>query len=166
MNRHVALTITALLGAAWLPGTASAQEAGRTLWQGVIHLGDSPAAYPKVTSAGMAFQVPFKSPGFGKTRIAVTAADLQTLSGEGHYLEAVAHVESPQAPARAFVVATARLKGQAQEDREFTLEFDTSKNVEGMRPDYYSVRVRVDTSVGFTLWDDFLVKRIVVAFAD
>lgn len=144
-------------------GSAGAQEKKRTLWEGTIHLGDSPAAYPKVTSAGVMFQVPFKSEGFGKARVTVTAADLHTLSGEGHYVEVLAHVESPQRPAREFVVATARLKDQTQADKPYTVEFDTSKAVEGMRPDYFSVRVRVDTSVGFTFWDDFLVKRIEVA---
>lgn len=137
-----------------------AQEKPRTLWQGTLHLGDSPGAYPNVTSAGAVFQVPFKGQGFGKAKVTVTAADLQTLSGEGHYVEVVAHVESPQSPAREFVVATARLKDQSKDDKPYTVEFDTSKAVEGMRPDYFSVRVRVDTSVGFTLWDDFLVKRI------
>ncbi len=164
MKRIPFIPAAVLLGALLVPSSAVPQEAKRTLWEGVIHLGDSPAAYPMVTSAGMAFQVPFKSQGFGKARITVTAADLQTLSGEGHYLEAVAHVESPQTPAREFVVATARLKGQAKEDREYALELDTSKAVEGMRPDYYSVRVRVDTSVGYTLWDDILVKRIALEF--
>ena len=27
-------------------------------------------------------------------------------------------------------------------------------------PDYYSVKIRVDTAIPFGLWDDFLVKRI------
>jgi len=44
-------------------------------------------------------------------------------------------------------------------DIEHTFEFDPLKGL-FQKPAYYSVRVRVDTEIKYSLWDDFLLKRI------
>jgi hypothetical protein len=141
---------------------AFAQATRKTVWQGAIHLGDNPEAYPKVTSAGMAFEVPFKMQTGEATRLTVTVKDIETQAGNGHYVEVIAHFEKQpsKAPARDVVVGTFRIKDKSAEDKPFVFEFDSGKNLGDMKPDYYSVRIKVDTHVSFTFWDDFLVKRI------
>jgi hypothetical protein len=141
---------------------AYAQANKKTVWQGTIHLGDSPEAYPKVTSAGMAFQVPFKMEAGKATKLTVTVKDIETQAGNGHYVEVIAHFEKQpsKAPARDVVVGTFRIKDKSAEEKAFAFEFDSGKNLGDMKPDYYSVRIKVDTHVSFTFWDDILVKRI------
>ena len=141
-----------------------AEGTKKTIWQGVIHLGDNPEKYPKITSAGMAFQVPFKGEFAKTTKITVTVKEVETLAGNGNYIEVIAHYEKQpsKAPAKEVVVSTFRFKDKTGEEKEFAFEFDSGKNLDGMKPDYYSVRIKVDTHISFTLWDDFLVKRIVV----
>ena len=142
--------------------SAHAEGTKKTIWQGVIHLGDSADSYPKITSAGMAFQVPFKMEAGKATRLTVTAADVETQAGNGHYVEVIAHFEKQpnKAPAKEIVVGTFRIKGKSKEDAEFAFAFNSGKNLDDRTPDYYSVRIKLDTHVGFTFWDDILVKRI------
>jgi hypothetical protein len=58
------------------------------------------------------------------------------------------------------VVGTFRIKDKSADEKSYTFEFDSGKGLGDMKPDYYSVRIKVDTHVSFTFWDDFLVKRI------
>jgi hypothetical protein len=152
--------------AVWLAaGPPPAAEPGKkAVWQGVIHLGDDPAKYPKVTSAGMAFQVPLKLDATRKAKLTVTASEVQTQAGGGHYVEVVAHFENKgfRTPAREVIVDTFRIKDEVEADTDFTFDLDPAKNLDGAKPTYYSVRVKVDTGIPFGLWDDFLVKRIAV----
>lgn len=144
-----------------------AQSAGpvkKTVWQGEMHLGDDPAKYPKVTSAGMSFQVPVKLDPAKKARLTVTAREVQTQAGGGHYVEVVAHFAGKgfRTPAKEVVVDTFRIKDEVEADTDFTFDLDPAKNLGGAVPSYYSVRVKVDTGIPLGLWDDFLVKKIVV----
>lgn len=141
---------------------AFAQATKKTVWQGTIHLGDSSEAYPKVTSAGMSFQVPFKMDAGKATKLTVTVQEIETQAGNGHYVEVLAHFEKQpnKAPAKDIVVGTFRMKDKSADEKPFVFEFDSGKNLGEMKPDYYSVRIKVDTHVSFTFWDDFLVKRI------
>jgi hypothetical protein len=160
--RVVPLIAAALLIAA--AQSARADGTTKTIWEGTIHLGDSPSAYPKVTSAGMTFQVPFRM-GAGKaTKLTVRAADIETQAGNGHYVEVLAHFEKQpsKAPAKGIVVATFRIKDKSADEKSYVFEFDSSKNLGDLKPDYYSVRIKVDTHVSFTFWDDVLIKRIVI----
>ncbi len=147
-----------------LSNQAIGDDAKKTIWRGTIHLGDSPEAYPKVTSAGMAFQVPFKMETAKATKLTVTARDIETQAGNGHYVEVLAHFEKQpsKAPAREMVVATFRIKDKSTELKTFAFTFNSGKNLGDMTPDYYSVRIKVDTHVSFRFWDDFLVQRIEV----
>src|SRR5204863_5960931 len=84
-------------------GTVSAADPVKTtVWQGALHLGDNPEKYPKVTSAGMGFQVPFKAQPGRLTKLTVTVEGVETQAGNGHYVEVVAHFERQpgKAPAR------------------------------------------------------------------
>jgi hypothetical protein len=150
-----------LLAAAVSP---AADPVKKTVWQGVIHLGDNPEQYPKVTSAGMTFQVPLKLDAAKKARLTVTATDVQTQAGDGHYVEVIAHFESKgfRTPAKEVVVDTFRIKDEVAADTDFTFDLDPTKNLDRAKPTYYSVRIKVDTGIPFGLWDDFLVKRIAV----
>lgn len=138
---------------------ASPSGAPNTIWQGVIHLGDNPQAYPKVTSAGVAFQIPFQLDPSKRARLIIGASDVKTEAGEGHYLDVIAHFQDGSGPAREVLVATFRIKEYATKE-SFPFEFDPSMGLKGKKADYYSIRVKIDTSIGYGLWDDFLVKRI------
>ena len=155
--------VPALLFSSALPAPA-AEPAKKTVWQGVIHLGDNPESYPKVTSAGMAFQVPCKLDPSKKAKLTVTATDVQTQAGGGHYIEVVAHFQNKgfRTPAREVLVETFRIKDEVAADTDFTFDLDPAKNLGGEKPTYYSVRVKVDTGIPLGLWDDFLVKKIEV----
>jgi hypothetical protein len=154
--------------AAGVIASAVAEEPEKkpTLWTGALHLGDDPARYSDNASAGMAMQVPFKPDPAKTGKLTVVAQDVQTLLGDGHYVELVAHFapERPGTePAREVVVESFRLKDAGGEaDAEYLFQFDPRRGLSGVDPDYYSIRIRVDTSIGFSLWDDFLLKRIEV----
>jgi hypothetical protein len=138
-------------------------EERKNKWQGVIHLGDSPEAYEHVASAGLAFQVPLVAEPSTKAKLTITTADVQTRQGEGHYAELYAHFQVEGGPAKEVWVDTFRLKELSTgDDKEHVFEFDSGQNLAGQRPDYYSLRLKIDTSLPFSLWDDFLVKRILL----
>ncbi len=162
MDRVSMLRVLLLLYAPAAVNTAEAQVAKKTIWQGVIHLGDNPEQYPKITSAGMAFQVPFKAAADKALKLTVTAADIQTVAGHGHYVEVIAHFEDQpgKAAAKEVVVETFRIKDDSAADKAYAFEVNPGKGLKGAVPAYYSVRIKVDTFVSFSLWDDFLVKRI------
>jgi hypothetical protein len=134
----------------------------QTVWQGVLHLGDNPNAYPKFTSAGMSFQVPMKLDPEQVARLTITATEVQTQAGKGHLVEVIAHVEDQpdKAPAREILVDAFRIKDKTTGDAVYSFEFNPVKNLKGMVPAYYSVRLKVDSYVQYSLWDDFLIKRI------
>jgi hypothetical protein len=138
----------------------AAEPARRTLWEGTLHLGDTPAQYSNVNSGGMLMQIPCTLAADHKGKLTITTCDVQTLAGEGHYAELLAHYEDGDAPAREYVVETFRLKGDSTNaDIEHTFDIEPMKGLQAP-PAYYSIRVRIDTQIKFTLWDDFLVKRI------
>lgn len=146
-----------------VPSLLAASEP-KNKWQGVLHLGDSPEKYEHVTSAGLAFQIPLKAETSAKAKLIVTTADVQTLQGEGHYVDVYAHFQTqPNVPAKEVWVETFRIKEiSTGDDKEHVFEFDSGKNLSGERPDYYSVRIKLDTALPFSLWDDFVIKRIVL----
>ena len=154
--------LAVVLALSCFAATAVSEGKKKTVWQGTVHLGDSPEAYPKITSAGMAFQVPFKAETATATKLMISVKDIATQAGNGHYVEGIAHVEKQpsKAPAKDIVVATFRIKDQSADEKQFTFEFDSGKNLGDMKPDYYSVRIKIDTHIGFSFWDDFLIKRI------
>jgi hypothetical protein len=140
--------------------SSAADPAPATSWQGTLHLGDNPMQYSTVQSAGMAVQIPFKLDVEKKGKLVVTTRDIQTLAGEGHYAELVAHYEDNDGPAREYVVETFRLKGDSKDaDLDFTFDVNPLKGLY-QKPAYYSVRIKVDTQIKFSLWDDFVLKRI------
>jgi hypothetical protein len=141
--------------------TSFAAEPGRTtVWSGTLHLGDNPMQYSSVLSAGMAIQIPCTLDTDNKGKLTITTRDIQTLAGEGHYAELVAHYQDDDGPAREYVVESFRLKGDSNNaDVDHSFPFNPMKNLY-QKPAYYSVRVKVDTQIKFSLWDDFLMKRI------
>ncbi len=140
----------------------AADAAQRTLWEGTIHLGDNASQFASIQSAGMAMQIPCTLDPEKKGKLTITARDIQTLAGDGHYAELVAHYEDDDGPAREYVVETFRLKGNSNNvDEDHTFDFDPMKKLYA-KPPYYSIRIKVDTQIKFKLWDDFFVKRIVV----
>src|SRR4051812_14038832 len=152
--------VAAVLAAA---GSCFAAEPMPTpIWQGALHLGDNPMQYSTVTSAGMAVQIPCQLEADKKGKLTITARDIQTLAGDGHYAELVAHYEDNDGPAREYVVETFRLKGDSKDaDADFAFDLDPLKGLY-QKPAYYSVRIKVDTQIKFSLWDDFVLKRIEV----
>jgi hypothetical protein len=140
----------------------SAEPAQKTLWEGTIHLGDNASQFVSIQSAGIAIQIPCTLDPEKKGKLTVTTRDIQTLAGDGHYAELIAHYEDDDGPAREYVVETFRLKGNSDNvDEDHTFDFDPLKKLYA-KPPYYSIRIKVDTQIKFKLWDDFLVKRIVV----
>jgi hypothetical protein len=141
--------------------TVVAAEATRkAIWQGVVHLGDNPLQFSSVNSAGMLMQVPCAIESEKPGKLIVTTRDIQTLSGEGHYAELLAHYEDDDGPAREYLVETFRLKGDSNNvDLDHTFDFNPMKGLYA-KPKYYSVRIKIDTQIKFGLWDDFLLKRI------
>ena len=153
----VTAAITAFIAS---PTCPSAEPVRKTLWQGTLHLGDSPEKYPGTTSAGMAMQLPLKLEYEKPLKLVVTTRDVDTLSGDGHYLELLAHYEDLDGPAREYVLQTLRLKEKATDaDVERTFDLDPKSGLQSP-PAYYSLRIKMDTSLRFSLWDDFLLKRI------
>jgi hypothetical protein len=138
----------------------AAEPTATIIWQGALHLGDNPMQYSTIVSAGMAVQIPCKLDAEKKAKLTITTRDVQTLAGDGHYAELVAHYEDNDGPAREYVVETFRLKGDSKDaDLDFAFDFDPLKGLY-QKPSYYSVRVKVDTQIKFSLWDDFVLKRI------
>jgi len=132
----------------------------KTIWQGTLHLGDSPEKYPGTTSAGFVMQIPCKLDYEKRAKLAITTRDVETLASEGHYVELLAHYEDIDGPAREYVVETLRIKEEATDaDIERTFELDPRRGLQSP-PAYYSLRIKIDSAVRFSLWDDFLVKRI------
>lgn len=134
----------------------------KTLWQGTLHLGDNPEQYSNVPSAGMVLQIPSKLDRDKKGKLVITTRDIQTLLGDGHYAELIAHFEEQggDAPANEMVVETFRLKGNSTNvDTNHTFDLEPTKGL--MAPaSYYSIRIKIDTFIKFGLWDDFLIKQI------
>lgn len=155
-----------LLAIALLPVAADDEQTvgKRPIWTGALHLGDDPARYSDIASAGMSMQVPLKLDAAKTGKLTITAKEVQTLQGDGHYVELLAHYapEKPGAtPAREVVVEVFRLKDQGDENEaEHWYSFDPRRGISGLDPDFYSVRIRVDTSIGYSLWDDFVLTRI------
>jgi len=152
-----------LIAAAWCTANASAEEPVRkTIWQGSLHLGDNPEQYSNLPSAGITMQAACKLDRAKKGKLIVTTRDIQTLLGEGHYAELIAHFEEQagDAPASESVVETFRLKGNSTNaDIDHTFDFDPAKGL--MAPAaYYSIRIKLDTFIKFGLWDDFVMKQI------
>jgi len=156
------ICMLALLATILSPRFGPAADAKKTLWSGVIHLGDSADSFPKITSAGMAFQTAFAAETGKASTLTVTVADVQTQAGDGHYVEVIAHFEKQprKASAKEIVVGTFRIKDKSGDEKAYTFNFNSGKNLEDKKPDYYSVRIKIDTHVGFTFWDDFLLKKI------
>jgi hypothetical protein len=143
-------------------GAHAAKPMRRNIWQGSLHLGDNPEQYSNLLSAGMAMQVPCQLDREKKGKLTITTRDIQTLRGEGHYAELIAHFEDQggESPANEYVVETFRLKGDSTNaDIDHAFEFDPAKGL--MAPaSYYSIRIKLDSFVKFSLWDDFVMKRI------
>ncbi len=138
----------------------AAELARTTIWLGTLHLGDNPMQYSSVQSAGMAMQIPCTLDADKKGKLTITTRDIQTLAGDGHYAELVAHYQDDDGPAREYVVESFRLKGDSNNvDVDHSFEFNPLKNLY-QKPAYYSIRVKVDTQIKYSLWDDFLMKRI------
>src|SRR5439155_22718194 len=111
MCRYTALPLLlVLLGSSVL----AAEPAIKTIWQGAMHLGDNPAQYSNVPSAGMTLQIPFTLEAEKTGTLTVTTRDIQTLAGDGHYAELVAHYQDEDGPAREYVVETFRLKADSK----------------------------------------------------
>src|SRR3954465_13761598 len=140
----------------------SADAVHRTLWEGTIHLGDNPSQFASVQSTGMSMQIPCMLDPEKKGKLTITTRDIQTLAGDGHFAELMAHYEDEDGPAREYIVETFRLKGKSNNvDEDHTFDFDPMKNLYA-KPPFYSVRVKIDTQIKFKLWDDFFMKRITV----
>ncbi len=111
----------------------------------------------------MAFQVPFKMEAGRPPNSRSPRPDIETQAGNGHYIEVLAHFEKQpsKAPAKDVVGRhLPRIKDKTADDKTYAFEFDSGKNLGDLKPDYYSVRIKVDTHVSFTFWDDFLIRRI------
>jgi hypothetical protein len=155
---RTALSLIIVAAAAAL--SIAAEPEKKTIWLGTLHLGDNPLQYSTAVSSGMTMQVPIKLDTDKKGKLTAVTCDIQTLAGDGHYAELVAHYEDADGPAREYVVETFRLKGDSNNaDIEHTFEFEPMKGL-FQKPAYYSVRIKVDTQIKFGLWDDFLLKRI------
>lgn len=167
-QRFQLLSIAVLLGTTAFTLVADDEESAgkKAIWSGSLHLGDDPARYSDLASAGMAMQVPLKLDAANTGKLTITAKEVQTLLGDGHYVELLAHYapERPgTTPAREVVVEVFRLKDQGDENEaEHLFSFDPRRGLSGLDPDYYSIRIRVDTSIGYSLWDDFVLTRIEV----
>src|SRR6185436_7078602 len=96
----------------------AAEPTRKTVWQGVAHLGDNPGQFSSVQSAGMALQIPLTLDPEKNGKLFVTTRDIQTLAGDGHYAELLAHYEDADSPAREYVVDSFRLKGDSNNKDE------------------------------------------------
>ena len=152
--------MVALLAVIPCVASRAADPVRKTMWQGVLHLGDNPGQFSSIQSAGMAIQIPCALDAEKHGKLFITTRDIQTLVGEGHYVELVGHYQDDDGPAREYVVETFRLKGDSNNvDVDHTFDFDPLKKLYA-KPAFYSVRVKVDTQVKYSLWDDFVLKRI------
>jgi hypothetical protein len=156
-------SIRFLIVLAILPSAAPiAADSPRTVvWQGTVHLGDNPQQFSSTLSAGMLLQVPFQlAPEKRAGKLTITTRDIQTLAGDGHYADLLAHYEDPDGPAREYLVQTFRLKGDSNNvDVDHAFDLEPLKGLYAP-PAYYSLRIKIDNQIKFSLWDDFLLKRI------
>jgi hypothetical protein len=143
---------------------AADEEKTKVIWKGELHLGDDPAKYDTQSTAGMSVQIPFRLSPAKAIKLSIAASDIQTLRGDGHYVDVSAHYQADASEATEAPLATFRIKDDEGKDRQFTFDVDLTKRNQPVEPDYYSVRIRVDTAIPFRLWDDFLLKEI--AFED
>ena len=142
-----------------VPGIA-AEASPAVAWQGIVHLGDNPAQFSSTLSAGMLLQVPCKLDSEKQGKLTITTRDIQTLAGDGHYAELLAHYEDPDGPAREYLVQTFRLKGDSNNvDVAHIFDLEPMKGLYAA-PAYYSVRIKIDNQIKYGLWDDFLLHRI------
>ncbi len=144
------------------PTSLAAEPVRTTVWSGTLHLGDNPMQFSSTQSGGMAVQIPCTLDAEKKGKLTVTTRDIQTLAGEGHYAELVAHYQDEDGPAREYVVEAFRLKGDSNNaDIDHAFELNPMKGLY-QKPAYYSIRIKIDTQIKYSLWDDFLLKRIEV----
>jgi hypothetical protein len=152
--------VTLLLLVPFTLATHANEPIRKTIWQGTLHLGDNPEQYSSSLSTGLVLQIPCKLDAAKRGKLIIGFRDIQTLAGEGHYAEILAHYEDEDGPGREYVVETFRLKDNSNNtDVERTFDFDPLKNLQA-HPAFYSIRIKLDTQNKFSLWDDFLMKRI------
>ena len=108
----------------------------------------------------MMLQIPCKLVFDKNGKLTVTTRDIQTLAGDGHYVELWAYYQDEDGPAREYLVQTFRLKGDSNNvDVDHSFDLEPKKGLYA-EPAYYAIRIKIDTQVKFSLWDDFLLKRI------
>src|SRR5262249_58607607 len=107
------IIITVVVGIMQCTLAVAADATRMVVWSGTLHLGDNPAQFSTVNSAGMALQIPCKLDYEKTGKLTIKTQDIQTLAGEGHYVELLAYYQDDDGPAREYPVQTFRLKGDS-----------------------------------------------------
>jgi hypothetical protein len=145
------------------------------IWTGRMHLGDEPGIYGNASYVGLSFELPIMLRPFSTESVASPDATLVLSSEEvkvyppyrGHIVTITSYEQVPSADPAALPPWRERPVCPKQPDNEspcawrltkegdLKLDFDPPQN-----SFYYSVRVRVDTTVTAGLYDDFLITRL------
>ncbi len=135
------------------------------IWQGRVHLGDEAGIYGDAHYSGLSFDLPFTvfrtDPDDREKRVfevILETEDMVTYSHyPGHHVVITAYSPDIHDPYRSVekVVCEARLTTDDKDQKTIQVEVG-----EGPDPFYFSIRVRVDTTIHPGLYDDFIVRRL------
>ena len=139
------------------------------VWEGRLHVGDEPGVYGDAAYSGLALELPLTlrktdPDGPDTTTLVVRTQDVQTFAGyPGHLITVTAYQPDLDDPTHAIetVLITERLTSADNNRKEIVV------NLAGIdSPAFVSVRVRVDTNVPPSLYDDFVVTRLLNSSAN
>lgn len=135
-----------------------ASQPRELIWAGRIHLGDDPGVYGDAAYAGLCTEFPITltkfSPGQDDIEFILTTAEVQVYDPyPGHKVIVIGYqkiVASEPPRWEEVELATARIKADTTKLRP--------SDTEDIR--FFSIRVRIDTSVAPGLYDEFVLLRL------
>lgn len=146
------------------------------IWAGCIHLGDEPGTFGCAAFAGLSFELPFMlssftdgtaTPPTPDIKLILKAEEVVVFPGYPGHKVTVTGYEPAPAPAPGALPTWMEVEicpegastGDPCEwrltDDKLTLEFIPPPNIK-----FFSLRVRVDTTIAAGLYNDFIVKRL------
>lgn len=135
------------------------------IWQGRVHLGDEPGIYADAHYCGLNIDLPFTvfrtDPDDREKRtfeLILETEDMVTYPHyPGHQVSITAYEPDQKDPYRSVERVVVQTKMSSDDNNQKVIEVEVG---EGCDPYYFSIDIRVDTTVNPGLYDDFVVKRL------
>ena len=132
------------------------------IWQGRLHIGDEPGAYGDANYTGLCVELPFTimkndSGDPDEVKISIETEDVNTFQGyPGHEVALIIFVPGTDNTWREVVASKTILYGSEN-------HAELSADLSGIEmPLFAAVRIKVDRSVPAGLYDDFIVKKLLM----